>query len=294
MTIQHTPNYSLPFPSTDRVDAADVPKDISALAGATDNALVAVRADELIGEIKIWPIAAPPNRFLNCDGALYSRSEYPNLFNAIGTTFNQPGDPGTGFRVPDGRGRTIMGVDGSAGRLSANDTLGKSGGKETAALSVSNLPVHNHPDNIGVAAAGAHGHSVNDPGHVHTTDAQGNHGHTLTIDSNSAVPASNPLVSSPDGWESWPLQIGVTNVRNAPASPGGPVTANLGIHYHTGTADVNGEHSHNVNGAATGISVNGVGDHTHTKTGSVQGAGGNVEHENLPPYMVANYIIRYA
>lgn len=267
MTIQHTPNYSLPFPSTDRVDAADVPKDISALAGATDNALVAVRADELIGEIKIWPIAAPPNRFLNCDGSLYGRSDFPALFAAIGTTFNQPGDPGTGFRVPDGRGRTIMGVDGSAGRLSANDTLGKSGGKETAALSVSNLPVHNHPDNIGIAAAGAHDHTT----YGSTDDMNANHAHSGAT--------STVLMGS--GGEGL---IGF--LAGGPGNGFG--VKQLGASFETGPADAT--HDHNV----TGVGINGVGDHTHTKTGSVQGAGGNIEHENLPPYMVANYIIRYA
>lgn len=50
----------------------------------------------------IYPLAASvvPEGFLLCDGAEYSRTEYPELFAAIGTMYGS-GDGSTTFNVPD-------------------------------------------------------------------------------------------------------------------------------------------------------------------------------------------------
>ncbi|MBR4291673.1 MAG: tail fiber protein [Oscillospiraceae bacterium] len=50
----------------------------------------------------IYPLAASvvPEGFLLCDGAAYSRTEYPELFAAIGTMYGS-GDGSTTFNVPD-------------------------------------------------------------------------------------------------------------------------------------------------------------------------------------------------
>ena len=50
-----------------------------------------------------------PNGALICDGRLLSISAYPDLFAAIGTIYG--GDGITNFRIPDLRGRTIVGAD---------------------------------------------------------------------------------------------------------------------------------------------------------------------------------------
>ena len=40
--------------------------------------------------------------FIRCDGALYTHSDYPGLFDVIGTVYNLPGDnAATHFRVPN-------------------------------------------------------------------------------------------------------------------------------------------------------------------------------------------------
>jgi hypothetical protein len=125
MAIQFTANFQIPYPALDRSDTADVPRDIKAVADKVDQTLLTMRHDELIGEIKIWPIAAAPALFLICDGSLLDRvGTYNKLYNAIGTSFGIAGDDGTKFRLPDGRGRAFFGVDGAAGRLSADDALG--------------------------------------------------------------------------------------------------------------------------------------------------------------------------
>jgi microcystin-dependent protein len=133
MTIQFTGNYQLPYPALDRSDTADVPRDIKALADKVDTALLGLRRDDLIGELKLWPINGAPTGFVICDGSLLLRAgTYSKLFTAIGTVYNLDADSDiTRFRIPDLRGRVPVGPDGTANRLvSAPDLLGKSGGEE--------------------------------------------------------------------------------------------------------------------------------------------------------------------
>jgi len=87
--------------------------------------------------------AAAPTGFLLCDGSAVSRTDYARLFAAIGTVYGV-GDGAKTFNVPDLRGRVPIGVDGPAGRLSANDALGKSGGEEKHVLATGEIPAHAH------------------------------------------------------------------------------------------------------------------------------------------------------
>lgn len=59
-------------------------------------------------------IASIPAGFLYCNGSEVSRTTYANLFTAIGTGWGI-GDGSTTFNLPDGRGRTLRGVDNGAG-----------------------------------------------------------------------------------------------------------------------------------------------------------------------------------
>ena len=67
----------------------------------------------MIGEIKIWPSATIPDGWLLCDGSLLERSEYPELFDVIGTLYGS--DSGDDFRIPDMVGRFVVGTDVSEG-----------------------------------------------------------------------------------------------------------------------------------------------------------------------------------
>lgn len=84
-----------------------------------------------------------PAGYLLCDGAAVSRATYAALFAAIGTTYGV-GDGVATFNIPDGRGRTMVMVDGAAARLTANDALGNSGGFEKHTIAEEQLPVHSH------------------------------------------------------------------------------------------------------------------------------------------------------
>jgi len=97
----------------------------------------------MIGEVVTFAGPTNPNvNWLPCDGASVLRTDYPDLFTVIGTTYGSV--DGTHFNVPDLRGRVIPGV-GSGPGLSTY-ALGQVGGEETHVLTVGELASHNHSD----------------------------------------------------------------------------------------------------------------------------------------------------
>lgn len=97
----------------------------------------------LPGDLKFTARATALPGWLICNGSNVLRATYPDLFDAIGTAYGA-GDGSTTFGLPDLRGRVPVGVDGGAGRLTANGALGNSGGEEQHILSVAEMPRHNH------------------------------------------------------------------------------------------------------------------------------------------------------
>lgn len=126
----------------------------------------------MTGTVLPFAGAAAPNGWLLCYGQAVKRSDYPNLFAAIGTTFGA-GDGSTTFNLPDLRGRVPAGKDNMGGtpanRLTTagsgvdGPTLGAAGGSQAHTLTTAQMPAHNH----GVTDP-THAHSVYDPGHTHT------------------------------------------------------------------------------------------------------------------------------
>lgn len=88
------------------------------------------------GFIYVNPSETLPDGFLWCDGAAVSRTEYPELFAAIGTHYGA-GDGLTTFNVPDLQTRVPVGAgDGYA--------LGDQGGEAEHTLTVDEMPSHKH------------------------------------------------------------------------------------------------------------------------------------------------------
>lgn len=106
------------------------------------------------GQIISFAGATIPSGYLDCDGSVVLQDDFPNLYTAIGATWNVGGEASDAFRLPDLRGRTMIG-DGD-GALTSNRVLGSSGGAETHALTVGQLPEHTH----GVPVASADGTST--------------------------------------------------------------------------------------------------------------------------------------
>jgi microcystin-dependent protein len=89
----------------------------------------------MIGCIFATGRSTAPAGFLLCDGAAVLRADYADLFTAVGTAYGA-GNGTTTFNVPDLRGRAPVGVDGTAGRLTANDARGNAGGAQDRTLTI--------------------------------------------------------------------------------------------------------------------------------------------------------------
>ena len=85
-----------------------------------------------------------PIGWLLSDGSAVSRSAFPALFSAIGTTYGT-GDGSTTFNLPDLRGRVAAGRDVSQTEF---DTLGETGGAKSVILSASEM---NHRHDFSIA-----------------------------------------------------------------------------------------------------------------------------------------------
>ena len=89
-----------------------------------------------IGGIIAFASDTIPNGWLLCDGRAVSRTEYSELFKAIGTKHGS-GDGSTTFNLPNPKGRTLVGKDSTDTDF---NTLGKTGGEKTHGLTKSELP----------------------------------------------------------------------------------------------------------------------------------------------------------
>lgn len=87
--------------------------------------------------------ATVPSGWLLCNGQEVSRTDYADLFSAIGVTYGA-GNGTTTFLVPDYRARFMVGVGSFAG--GENATLGTAAGADTVALTVAQAGLdHVHP-----------------------------------------------------------------------------------------------------------------------------------------------------
>ena len=60
-----------------------------------------------IGSISLWNTNTPPTGYLICDGATYSKSQYPDLYDALGSDYQISAEQ---FKVPDFRGLVPIGA----------------------------------------------------------------------------------------------------------------------------------------------------------------------------------------
>lgn len=96
-----------------------------------------------IGLMSPFGGATAPPGWLLCDGAAVSRTVYAALYAVLGDIWGN-GDGVTTFNVPDQRGRVAMGAGtGTAGDATAH-RLGATGGSEGVALTIAQMPAHDH------------------------------------------------------------------------------------------------------------------------------------------------------
>lgn len=98
-----------------------------------------VSTSVLTGTIFPYVTAYPPNGALVCDGASYNKVDYPELYAVLDSLYILDVDT---FKVPDLRGRTVIGVGNGAG-LTVR-ALDDKGGEEVHTLTEGEMPSHNH------------------------------------------------------------------------------------------------------------------------------------------------------
>jgi microcystin-dependent protein len=96
--------------------------------------------EPFVGQLMLVPYNFAPRGWLPCDGRALSIAQNTALFSLLGTTYG--GDGQTTFKLPDLRGRTPVSVGQGSGL--SNYSLGQAGGVESVALSVNQMPAHNH------------------------------------------------------------------------------------------------------------------------------------------------------
>lgn len=94
-----------------------------------------VIAGSEIGAVSAFAMQTPPEGWLVCDGSAISRTDYADLFAAIGTVWGA-GDEISTFNLPDLRGEFVRGFDAGRG-VDVDRLFGSSQADE--------FKSHNHP-----------------------------------------------------------------------------------------------------------------------------------------------------
>ena len=225
-----------------------------------------------IGAVMMWPTNTAPNKYLICDGSAVSRTTYAKLFSIIGTTFGT-GDGSTTFNLPNMKDKFVMGT-------SSNAALASTGGAATVTLTVAQMPSHTHTQNSHNHTQNSHNHTQN--GHTHTLNGH-THGFSGT--------------TSENGWHThW-----CTTYNGA--TGGYEYVRPNGWSGQNGNREIagNGNHSHSYSGTTGGNSGNTSSTTASNQattatnqatTATNQNTGGGEAHNNIPPYISMNYIIK--
>ena len=116
--------------------------------------------DYIIPPGTIWVYAAPvdgkdllpPKGWLLCNGATHPVASYPRLYKVLGNLYGMPATPGTIFKVPDLRGRFVLGfsslnraiVPNFGSFLGQAITMPSVGGEYNHVLTEAEMPRHTH------------------------------------------------------------------------------------------------------------------------------------------------------
>ena len=226
--------------------------------------------------------ATAPSNFLLCDGTEVSRSTYSTLFGVLSTTYGV-GNGSTTFALPDMRSSFPVGA-GQKTKLftfvDANVTVGTDAiavtanqylysGQAVVLSTTGTLPaglsagtyyiIYVSDTSVKLASSRA---NADDGTAVDITAAAGGGTHTLTLT------LTNRVLGVDGGEESHTLQ-----------------TEELASHYHLNNVDNGSGGSESL----TPSGDDGVYSDNDTRT---QATGGDTPHNNMPPFVVFNYIIK--
>lgn len=142
-----------PFDWSEFTEIATIPELMAENRKFREQLAQTATAGVLAGVIQMWAGQAVPEGYLPCDGRELPETEYPELFAAIGTTFNEAWcaagyeyETREGyFRIPDLRGRFIVGKKESDADY---EQSGNVGGAKSVSLQIDQLPRHSHQEQL--------------------------------------------------------------------------------------------------------------------------------------------------
>jgi microcystin-dependent protein len=215
-----------------------------------------------VGAMIGWPGATPPDATWRwCDGMALSRNTYPELFDVIGYTYGGAGDL---YNLPDTRGRMMVGA--GQGTDLTNRPRGAIGGGEMVTITAATMPAHTH-------TGPSHAHAVDNHTHNQSpttgTFAAHNHGVFGQQDYNQFTVGGIDL---PGGGSTT-----VLTVQGAPVA-----------HNHSGFTSDGGAHTHPLGGTTGGSAPN----TNQAGTGATGSVGLGQAHQNMPPFIAINQVIR--
>jgi microcystin-dependent protein len=211
-----------------------------------------------VGDIKMFAGATPQVGWAVCNGAsVPTAAPWDKLFAIIQYTY---GGSGANYNLPNLVNNFVVGAGGAY-------ALAAIGGEATHVLVVGEMAAHVH----GVSDPG-HAHGLNDPGHAHGVN-QSPHAHGIN-DSGHAH-GGVAVGTTPTGGA---IQGGV----GGNLAYGNTAASGAGVSIQAQNANVS------IAAAGTGQSVAAAGTGVTT-----QNAGSGAGHNNLPPYLAVNFVIRY-
>jgi microcystin-dependent protein len=107
-------------------------------------------SNAFVGEVRLVGFNFAPFGWSLCNGALITISDYPALFNLIGTTYG--GDGQTTFQLPDLRSRIPIHQGSNGTNIYV---LGQTAGAESVTVGISQFPSHNHVLQASTASGGS-------------------------------------------------------------------------------------------------------------------------------------------
>jgi len=108
----------------------------------------------MLGQIIVLASGSVPHGYHLADGTWLNKSEYPDLFNEIGTLYNKNVEKPGMFRLPDCRGRVVVGMGTGAEPALYQRKIGTIGGVEHVVLTEEQMPEHSHSyTRLGVSEA---------------------------------------------------------------------------------------------------------------------------------------------